>query len=301
VTERIVVALGGNALLRRGDEPQLEAQRTNVALAARSIAELASAYEVVVTHGNGPQVGLLAIEAERADGRGRPLDVLGAETVGMIGYLVDQALANELPGRDIVTLLTQTVVDPRDPAFSEPTKFVGPAYDPSEQLRLERQRGWQMRRDGRYVRRVVPSPEPLRIVELRALRILVDHGIVVVCSGGGGVPVVEHPAGGLNGVEAVVDKDLAAVLLAIGLGADVLLLLTDVDAVHTDWGTPKARPLRHVTPAELRTYPLPAGSMGPKAEAACRFVERTGGRAVIAALDDAVRALAGEAGTVVTT
>jgi carbamate kinase len=301
VTERIVVALGGNALLRRGDEPQLEAQRTNVALAARSIAELASAYEVVVTHGNGPQVGLLAIEAERADGRGRPLDVLGAETVGMIGYLVDQALANELPGRDIVTLLTQTVVDPRDPAFSEPTKFVGPAYDPSEQLRLERQRGWQMRRDGRYVRRVVPSPEPLRIVELRALRILVDHGIVVVCSGGGGVPVVEHPAGGLNGVEAVVDKDLAAVLLAIGLDADVLLLLTDVDAVHTDWGTPKARPLRHVTPAELRTYPLPAGSMGPKAEAACRFVERTGGRAVIAALDDAVRALAGEAGTVVTT
>jgi carbamate kinase len=218
----------------------------------------------------------------------------------MIGYLIEQGLRNELPGREVATLLTQVVVDPGDPAFDHPTKPVGPVYEEQEARRLAADLAWSVARDDGHWRRVVPSPEPRRIVELSATRLLVEAGVVVICVGGGGVPVVERPGGALQGVEAVIDKDLAAALLARELGADALLLLTDVPAVELDHGTPGARPLRQASPAELRALDLAAGSMGPKAEAAARFVESGGRLAAICALEDASAALAGDAGTLVT-
>ena len=297
---RVVAALGGNALLRRGEPADAETQRHNVELAVRSLAGLAEQHELVVTHGNGPQVGLLALQAEAyREVPAYPLDVLGAESEGMIGYLLEQGLDNELPGREVCTLLTQVIVDPRDAAFAHPTKPVGPVYDAAVASRLADERGWAVARDGDGWRRVVPSPEPLRIVELSAIRLLVDAGVIVVCVGGGGVPVVSNGDGGLRGVEAVVDKDLAGAMLARALGADALLLLTDVPAVELDHGTPVARPLRHATPEQLRQLDLAAGSMGPKAEAAARFVEASGGMAAIGALEDAVAMLVGDAGTLV--
>lgn len=297
---RVVAALGGNALLRRGEPADAETQRHNVELAVRSLAGLAEQHELVVTHGNGPQVGLLALQAEAyREVPAYPLDVLGAESEGMIGYLLEQGLDNELPGREVCTLLTQVIVDPRDAAFAHPTKPVGPVYDAAVASRLADERGWAVARDGDGWRRVVPSPEPLRIVELSPIRLLVDAGVIVVCVGGGGVPVVSNGDGGLRGVEAVVDKDLAGAMLARALGADALLLLTDVPAVELDHGTPVARPLRHATPEQLRQLDLAAGSMGPKAEAAARFVEASGGMAAIGALEDAVAMLVGDAGTLV--
>ena len=250
----IVVALGGNAPLRRGEPADADTQRRNVAAAARAVAEVAADHEVVVTHGNGPQVALPALQAEAcAEVPASPLDVLGAESEGMIGYLLDQALGNELPGRSIATLLTQVVVDASDPAFGAPTKPIGPVYGPDEAARLARGRGWRMARDGaRWWRRVVPSPEPRRIVELQTIRLLVESGRLVVCAVGGGVPVVAGPAGELRGVEGVIDKDLAAALLAVELDAEMLVLLTDVLAVQVGWGTPQARGLRATTPAQLR-------------------------------------------------
>jgi carbamate kinase len=295
---RVVAALGGNALLRRGEPADAETQRHNVERAVRALAGLAEQHELVVTHGNGPQVGLLALQSEAyREVPAYPLDVLGAESEGMIGYLLEQGLDNELPGREVCTLLTQVIVDPSDEAFAHPTKPVGPVYDDVVASRLADERGWAVARDGDGWRRVVPSPEPLRIVELGAIRLLVDAGVIVVCVGGGGVPVVSNGDGGLRGVEAVVDKDLAGALLARALGADALLLLTDVSAVELDRGTPVARPLRHATPDQLRQLDLAAGSMGPKAEAAARFVEASGGMAAIGALEDAVAMLAGAAGT----
>jgi carbamate kinase len=296
----VVAALGGNALLRRGEPADAETQRHNVELAVRALAGLAERHELVVTHGNGPQVGLLALQSEAyREVPAYPLDVLGAESEGMIGYLLEQGLDNELPGREVCTLLTQVIVDPRDQAFAHPTKPVGPVYDDVAASRLADERGWAVARDGDGWRRVVPSPEPLRIVELGAIRLLVDAGVIVVCVGGGGVPVVSNGDGGLRGVEAVVDKDLAGAMLAQALGADALLLLTDVSAVELDHGTPNARPLRHATPDQLRQLDLAAGSMGPKAEAAARFVESSGGMAAIGALEDAVAMLVGDAGTLV--
>ena len=296
---RVVVALGGNALLPRGAPPRADLQRRNVALAAAAIAGIARHHDVVVTHGNGPQVGLLALQAEAyADVQPYPLDVLGAESEGMIGYLIEQELANCLPERDVVTLLTQVVVDADDPAMAAPSKPIGPVYPPSKAAALRR-RGWAVARDGDHVRRVVPSPVPRRIVELRAIRLLVEAGVLVVCAGGGGIPVVETSSGGLAGVEAVIDKDLAAALLADALGAEALLLLTDVDAVQTGWRTPAARPIRRASPATLRRHRFEPGSMAPKVEAACRFVETTGGIAGIGALADAAAILTGEAGTMV--
>lgn len=227
------------------------------------------------------------------------MDVLGAETEGMIGHLLAQALENELPEREIATLLTQTIVDPGDPAFGNPSKPVGPVYDQEQANSIARERGWTVARDGRFFRRVVPSPEPRSIVGLGAIRILVSHGVLVICTGGGGVPVVADEGGGLRGVEAVVDKDRAAGLLARKLEFDLLLLLTDVDVVQLDWGTPRARPIRRTTPAELREQNFASGSMGPKVEAACRFVETTGGTAGIGALADAAAILRGDAGTIV--
>jgi carbamate kinase len=295
-----VVALGGNALLRRGEPAEASHQQANVRTAAQAIAALHESHRLVVTHGNGPQVGLLALQAEAYDDvKPYPLDVLGAETEGMIGYLLDQALLNELPaGSRVATLLTQTVVDPADPAFAVPSKPIGPVYEPEEGERLAAQRGWTVRPDGRHVRRVVASPQPAGIVEIETIRLLLDAGVLVVCAGGGGIPVVFTPSG-LTGVEAVVDKDLSAALLAEKIGAGFLLMLTDVAEVQSGWGTPGARAIRYAAAAELRRMDFAAGSMGPKIEAACRFVERTGGRAGIGRLDQAAEILRGEAGTIV--
>lgn len=299
---RVLIALGGNALLRRGQPPDAEAQRENVAAAATAIAEVAREHDVVVTHGNGPQVGMLALESEAdpALSRPYPLDVLGAQTQGMIGYLIGQALQNELPDRQVAALLTQTLVSATDPAFGAPTKFIGAVYPEGEARRLARSRGWAVRLDGRAWRRVVPSPRPQRVLETPVLRTLLAAGTVVLCAGGGGVPVVrDERTGRLRGVEAVVDKDLTAAVLAQELGVDALLLLTDVPAVMTGFGTPAQRPVGPTTPDELRAEPFPEGSMGPKVDAACRFVEITGGTAVIGALDAAPAMLRGEAGTIV--
>lgn len=295
---RVVVALGGNALLRRGEPADAATQRANVAAAVPAIAEIARRHEVVVTHGNGPQVGLLALQTDAvAEIAPSPLDVLGAESEGMIGYLLEQELVNELPGRPVATLLTQVVVDAEDPAFAAPTKPIGPVYDEATATRLAAERGWSIAPDGPHWRRVVASPEPRAIVEIAALGLLVGSGVLVVCVGGGGIPVVLDGERGLRGVEAVIDKDLSAALLATALGADRLLMLTDVPCVEAGWRTPAARPLRRATPEELRALAFAPGSMAPKVEAACRFVEATGGVAAIGALGDAAGLLAGERGT----
>src|SRR5690606_23719847 len=217
----------------------------------------------------------------------------------MIGFLLEQALRNQLPGRPVATLLTSVEVDPGDPAFARPTKPIGPVYSEEDARRLAAERGWTIAPDGRGFRRVVASPEPRRVMEEDAVRVLVDTGILVICAGGGGVPVTRDQDGLLTGVEAVVDKDLTSALLAEALDADRLLLLTDVDAVYTDWGTPRSQPLETATPVELRRIPFEAGTMGPKVEAACRFVERTGRRATIGALADAPMMVRGESGTLI--
>ncbi|HEX6653144.1 MAG TPA: carbamate kinase [Thermoleophilaceae bacterium] len=297
---RVVAALGGNALLRRGEPAEAEPQRRHVAEAARGLAELARNHELVVTHGNGPQVGLLALQSAAYDEIAPyPFDVLGAESEGMVGYLLEQALRNELPDRQVAALLTQVLVDPHDPAFAAPTKPIGPVYDEATAHRLAADRGWTVRPDGDHWRRVVASPEPREVLELETIRTLVALNAVVICAGGGGIPVVRNGAGRLHGVEAVIDKDLSAALLALELDADALLLLTDVDGIQLDYGTPAARPLREATPQTLAELDLPAGSMGPKAEAALRFVDGGGAVAAIASLDTAAAALAGSAGTIV--
>jgi len=295
---RIVVALGGNALLRRGEPMAAENQQANIRLAAQAIAILAQEHDLIITHGNGPQVGLLALQAEAYKGvQPYPLDVLNAETEGMIGYLIEQELHNQLPDRLVVTLLTQVEVNANDPAFAHSTKPIGSIYTQAEAEQLAAERGWAIAPDGNDYRRVVPSPEPQRIIELAAIQLLVQAGALVICVGGGGIPVVVTPTGGIRGVEAVIDKDLAAALLATSLGAEALLLLTDVDAVYTHWGTTAAQPLHHVSPAQLRRYSFASGSMAPKVEAACRFVEQTGGIAGIGRMEDATAILAGQAGT----
>ena len=295
---RIVVALGGNALLRRGEPADAAAQRRNVTIAVDALAELARSHEVVVTHGNGPQVGLLALQGDAySQVAPYPLDVLGAESEGMIGYLLDQELVNALGARPVATLLTQVIVDRDDPAFAEPTKFIGPVYSEAEARQLADARGWSIAQDGEHWRRVVPSPEPRSIVELSTIRLLVEAGVLVVCVGGGGIPVVVDRDGRLHGIEGVVDKDLAAALLAEGLGADALLMLTDVPAVEVGWGTPRARRLGDVSAAELSGMSFAAGSMAPKVGAACRFAERTGGLAAIGSLAEASEILEGRSGT----
>jgi carbamate kinase len=295
---RIVVALGGNALLRRGQPMTADNQQVNIRLATQAIATLAQMHDVVITHGNGPQVGLLALQAETyKDVQPYPLDVLNAETEGMIGYLLEQELRNQLRDRQVVTLLTQVEVDAHDPAFHHPTKPIGPTYTQGEAEKLAAERGWAIAPDGEMYRRVVPSPEPHRILELAAIQILVQAGALVICVGGGGIPVITTPTGGIRGVEAVIDKDLAAALLATSLQVEALLLLTDVDAVYSDWGTPAAQPLRQVSPQQLRHYSFAPGSMAPKVDAVCRFVEQTGGIAGIGRLEDAAAILTGQAGT----
>ena len=297
---RVVIALGGNALLRRGEPLDAAVQRANVKIAAEAIAEVARGYEVVVTHGNGPQVGLLALQNEAyPDVDGYPLDVLDAETEGMVGYLLEQELGRHLDRRRLATLLTQVVVDRHDRAFRDPTKFVGPVYDERDAKFIAHERGWVVKPDGGSWRRVVPSPEPRRIVELETIRLLVEHGITVICTGGGGIPVAPDGEGGLVGVEAVIDKDRSASLLATELDADALVLLTDVDGVYEDWGTPAQRRIRESTPADLRSLDAPAGSMGPKIDAICRFVEQGGAMGAIGSLAAAADVVAGRAGTIV--
>jgi carbamate kinase len=296
---RIVVALGGNALLRRGEPLEATQQRENVELAARSIAAIARGNELVITHGNGPQVGLLALQSEAYQAvHPYPLDVLGAESAGMIGYMLEQALGNELPEREIVTVLTEVIVDPEDPAFGHPTKPVGPVYSEESARALATQQGWFVAQDGAGYRRVVASPEPREIVQADTIKKLVDWGVMVICSGGGGIPtVLDCKSGRRVGVEAVIDKDLSAALLALEVRAEFLMLLTDVEAVQADWRTPDARPLQFATPSELRALSFAAGSMAPKIEAACRFVEATGHQAAIGSLSRAGDILDGRSGT----
>jgi carbamate kinase len=298
----IVAALGGNALLKRGEPLTAEAQRTNVRKAATSLAELVRAgHRLVITHGNGPQVGLLALQgAAYKPEEVYPLDVLGAETGGMIGYMIEQELENALGhDRPVATLLTQVVVDPNDPAFAHPTKFIGPVYDKAEAESRAAAAGWQIAADGDKWRRVVPSPAPKEIPDMRVLKLLLDQQVVIICTGGGGIPVLRRNDGSMTGVEAVIDKDAASALLARELDADALLLLTDVDAVYRDFGKSTATPVRTVTPAQARTLNVPAGSMGPKVTAACDFAD-TGGISGIGRLEDALAILEARAGTLIT-
>jgi len=302
---RIVVALGGNALLKRGEIPSPSAQRNNVRIAAQALAPLADEHELVITHGNGPQVGLLALQAaERpllADGSAPetiPLDVLGAQTDGFLGYVIEQELGNALPfEKPIATVLTMIEVDADDPAFTDPTKPIGPVYTEEEARRLAEERGWAIAPDGPHWRRVVPSPDPLRIFEIRPILWLLEKGSVVICAGGGGIPTMYLPDGTLVGADAVIDKDRASALLARQLEADLLILATDVDGVYSGWGTDEEVRISEATVDELRRLSLASGSMGPKVEAACDFVEATGGLAVIGALRQLEALVTGAAGT----
>ena len=301
---RVVVALGGNALLRRGQPLTAENQRANARAACRALAPVALEHELVVSHGNGPQVGLLALQgAAYPDVEAYPLDVLGAQTEGMIGYILQQELGNELPfERKLATALTMIEVDKDDPAFSNPTKPIGPIYTQAEADALARAKGWTFKPDGDSFRRVVPSPLPRRIFDLEPVRWMLERGCVVICAGGGGIPVMytdePSPAGRrLTGVEAVIDKDLASAMLAADLGADALLIMTDVDAVYTGWGTPQQTAITRATPEELGASEFAEGSMGPKVRAACQFAAQTGGFAAIGSIHDAVALLAGSAGT----
>jgi carbamate kinase len=303
---RAVVALGGNALLRRGQELTAENQRENAHAACKALAPVALDHELVISHGNGPQVGLLALQGSAYTAVDTyPLDVLGAQTEGMIGYIIEQELGNELPpDRHLATLLTMIEVESGDPAFDDPTKPIGPLYEADEAARLEREKGWAFKADGDSLRRVVPSPLPRRIFEIEAINALLERGCVVICAGGGGIPtsyVDESVTAGrrLVGVEAVIDKDLASALLAIDLGADVLAIVTDVDAVYSGWGGDDQQPIARASPAMLEDDEFAAGSMGPKVRAACEFVERTGRMAAIGSIADTARLVRGEAGTVV--
>ena len=304
---RVVVALGGNALLRRGQPLSAENQRDNARIACRNLAPLAAEHDLVISHGNGPQVGLLALQSSAyKEVDPYPLDLLGSQTEGMIGYVIQQELGNEMPAdRRLATLLTQIEVDPADPAFDDPTKPIGPVYEEAEATALAEEKGWAFKADGDKMRRVVPSPLPKQIYGIEPIEWMLEKHCVVICAGGGGIPVMHTddpvPAGRrLVGVEAVIDKDLASALLAEELNADFLAIVTDVDAVYTGWGTPDQAAIRRASPQALAEMDFAAGSMGPKVSAACSFVERTGRTAVIGSIDDTPALVAGQAGTVVT-
>lgn len=295
----LVVALGGNALLKRGEPLEADIQRKNIELAASTIAQLTRQWRVVLVHGNGPQVGLLALQNSAYDRvTPYPLDILGAESQGMIGYMLQQALKNQLPQREISVLLTQVEVDEHDPAFRKPTKYIGPVYDAAQADALEAEKGWVFKADGNAFRRVVPSPQPRRIVESDAIQALIARDHLVICNGGGGVPVIEK-VDGYHGIEAVIDKDLSAALLASQIRADALLILTDADAVYLDWGKPTQRPLAQVTPELLSEMQFDAGSMGPKVTACAEFVSRCHGIAGIGSLTDGPAILTGDKGTLI--
>ena len=296
---RVVVALGGNALLKRGQPLTAENQRRNVAIAAKALAPLAHDYQLVISHGNGPQVGLLSLQsAAYEEVEEYPLDILGAQTEGMIGYMIEQELGNLLPMEEpLATILTMVEVDPEDPAFNNPTKPIGPVYSEQEAKTLAEQKGWSVAPDGEHWRRVVASPEPQRNFEMRPIHWLLENGATVICAGGGGIPTVYKPDGTLEGVEVVVDKDRASALLAFELDAGLLILATDTDGVYLDWGTEDARIINRTTTEQMEQYEFEEGSMGPMVEAACGFVRRSGGRAVIGSLTDMQGMVAGTAGT----
>jgi carbamate kinase len=299
---RVVVALGGNAILKRGEPMTAERQRENVRVAATAVSRLIEAgHQVIVTHGNGPQIGLMALQDLAYDKElVSPVDVLGAETEGMIGYLIEQELRKLVPpAHEVAALLTQVEVDPGDPAFSAPSKPIGPVYGREEASLLAAKHGWVMMPDGPHLRRAVPSPRPLRILEINVILLLVEHGVTVICAGGGGVPVVLREGHGYFGVEAVIDKDHASGLLALDVGADALLLLTDVDGVYLDWGTGQQRKLAKASPADLDALVFAEGSMAPKVRAATEFVSRGGMMAGIGRLDDALEILSRRQGTIV--
>lgn len=298
--QTVVVALGGNALLRRGEPLEADIQRHNIEIAVKTISEIAQEYNVVLVHGNGPQVGLLALQGlEYKKVTPYPLDVLGSETQGMIGYMLMQEFKNRLPERNITCMLTQMTVDPKDPAFINPTKPIGPVYQEAEARELAEKYHWTVKPDGSHFRRVVPSPQPTGIIEHEAITQLINQGHLVICTGGGGIPV-KRVEGKLVGVEAVIDKDMSAAFLAKQIGADALLILTDADAVYLDWGAPTQSALRNTTPSELARYQFDEGSMGPKIEASCEFIRHGGTVVGIGALEDGLRILQGEAGTNIT-
>ena len=297
---RVVVALGGNALLQRGQPMTAEMQRANVRTAAEQLAPVAEGNELVISHGNGPQVGLLALQSSAYTAVDPyPLDVLGAETEGMIGYMIEQELGNLLPfERPFASVLTMIEVDPQDPAFQDPTKFIGPVYEQAEAEALAKEKGWAIKPDGSKWRRVVASPEPKRIFEIRPITWLLEKGAVVVCTGGGGIPTMYEPGTRtLVGAEVVIDKDRASALLAEDLNADLFVMATDVDAVYTDFGTPNQKAIGRTTADEVQALNLPAGSMGPKVEAAVKFVEKSGKRAAIGTLAQLRGVVAGDKGT----
>ncbi len=297
---KVVIALGGNALLRRGERADADVQMANVRIAAKAVAEIAKEHNVVLTHGNGPQVGLLALQADAyKDVKPYPFDVLGAESQGMIGYMVAQCVGNDLPDRQVVNIITQTEVDPQDPAYSDPRKFVGPVYDKETAEKLAAERGWTIAADGKYFRRVVPSPQPKKIVEIETIRQLVDAGAMVIASGGGGIPVVRDENGKLQGSEAVIDKDMSASIMADELDADALLILTDAPSIALDWGTPDQKEIKEVSPEKLQEYSFAKGSMGPKVEAVCRFANTGKGFGAVGRLEDALDILNGKAGTII--
>ena len=299
---RILVALGGNALLKRGEPLTAENQRKNIRIAAETLAPIGRQHQLIVSHGNGPQVGLLALQgAAYSATELYPLDVLGAETEGMIGYIIEQELGNILPfEQPFATLLSMTEVDPADPAWANPDKPIGPLYSRDEAARLAAAKGWTMAPDGGGFRRVVPSPKPKRIFQTRPVRWLLEKGCIVICAGGGGIPTMYGPDGKLHGVEAVVDKDRAGALMARELACDLFVMATDTDAVYVGWGTPSQRAIRRAAPAALRELRFEAGSMGPKVESAAEFAGATGKTAAIGALADVGRIVGGEAGTLVT-
>ncbi|MEB8434361.1 carbamate kinase [Cocleimonas sp. KMM 6892] len=299
----IVIALGGNALLKRGEPLTMENQRINTKVAAKAIAEVISAgHQVVVTHGNGPQVGLLALQgAAYKPDEAYPLDVLGAETEGMIGYLIEQELENALPSdRQVAMLLTQIEVNPDDPAFEDPSKPVGPIYTKEEAEKIAAKRGWTIAADGDSYRRVVPSPNPVSIPDIPIIELLLKNNVVVICAGGGGIPIVRDKEGKSTGIEAVIDKDKASALLAKKIGADMLLMLTDVDAVYENFGTADQSPIKQASAAEIRLMSLAKGSMQPKVLAACDFASSSiSAKAGIGSLKDALKIIGGISGTLI--
>ncbi len=300
---RIVIALGGNALLKRGEPMTAETQRRNIVTAAQAMAPIALEHQLVISHGNGPQVGLLALQgAAYKPDEAYPLDVLGAETEGMIGYMIEQEMGNLLPFEvPFATLLTMVEVDGNDPGFKDPTKFVGPVYDQADADRIKAEKGWVFKLDGKKWRRVVPSPLPKRIFEIRPIRWLLDQGTVVICAGGGGIPTMYEPGKDrkLIGVEAVIDKDLCSELLARELEADLYIMATDAEAVFIGWGTPEAKAIHRASPDAMSEHKFPAGSMGPKVDAACHFARTTGRTAAIGALADIAAIVRGEKGTLI--
>lgn len=294
----LVLALGGNALLQRNEILSAENQYKNIAAVAKVVKVLSEDYNVVIVHGNGPQVGLLSLQnLAYEETPAYPLDILVAETQGMLGYMITQSLGQESGMPLVSSILTRVLVDTGDLAFKDPTKFIGPVYNEQTAAEMIQRYGWTMKEDGKYIRRVVPSPMPKRILDLEAINLLLKMRHVVVCNGGGGVPVSDNGKYGFTGVEAVIDKDFSAALLASELNADCLLVLTDADAVYQDWGTPNQRALRDVTTQELKPFAVADGSMGPKAQAVIGYVEKSGNPAYIGALHDAAEILKGEKGT----